>query len=413
MFNVLQNPSFLQSAESYDVKQAQKEETTIVVSPTDTTSQEKAQEEKIKDLRLELCDYVSDNSDVILTVEEVLEESPDANGYTHYKLTKTPPKQPTSINKEEVDKDTLIAQQAATIKLLETSRIMIHTALQADADEQIKNHKQQLVNDAKKTLEKSKTPTINGAKKNLAKTFKDSEAKGKKTRKPAAKKQKQEPIAPIDVAQDVPMTEMESDGKIIQEAEVKKWEIEPRSDNPYCFPNDTITPKELREDGKDFLIDIIDDTIIMITNHQKEVGKMGDFMMLLDSGVTLWATAAQAKKDCKEYECEHLLNEYMNQYNVTYEMMGIVQKKRKQKDISISTDNDDIPNVCLPCDSLHDKFICFKDEGVAAYANENQFYGGVMCRGGCGRHFCNKLTKLMVAGKRYNNISFDSVLFLL
>ena len=133
------------------------------------------------------------------------------------------------------------------------------------------------------------------------------------------------------MAQDVPTTEMESDGKIIQEAEVKKWEIEPRSDNPYCFPNDTITPKELREDGKDFLIDIIDDTIIMITNHQKEVGKMGDFMMLLDSGVTLWATAAQAKKDCKEYECVHLLNEYMNQYNVTYEMMGIVQKKGSRK----------------------------------------------------------------------------------
>ena len=386
------------------------------MSPTETTSQEKAQEEtegRKDDLRLVLCDYVSDDSGVLLTAEEVIEKSPDAKGYTHYKLAVTPPKQPTSINKEEVDKDTLIAQQAARIKLLETSRIMIHTALQADADEQIKNHKQQLVNDAKKTLEKSKTPSINdGAKKNLAKTFKDSEAKGKKTRKPAAKKQKREPlIAPVDVAQDVPMTEIESNGKI-QEAEVKKYEIEPRQDNPYCFSNDTITPKEQRTDGKDFSLDEVEDTIILITNHQKLVGKMGDFMMMLDSGVVLWATAAQAKSDCKQHKCEHLLTEYMNQYNVTYEMMGIVQKKRKKKDISISTNND-LPIVCVPCDSLHDKFICFEDETVATYANENQFYGGVMCRGGCGRHFCNKPTKLMVAGKRYNNISFDSVLFLL
>ena len=258
---------------------------------------------------------------------------------------------------------------------------------------------------------------IKDAKINLAKSFKDTEKTVKKSRKPTGKKQvigkehkksseeKEvpteapihfEPITPpTDVGPDVSMA-VEHDG-ILPQTDAIKYEIEPKRSGPFCDEYTITTTREKgkeadeEEEGKED----DEEMIINITNHQKEFGKEGEFLMMLQSGYRIWASVTLTKADCKVFEVEEILFTYMTENKLTFEMMGYVEKVKKQKKLNQSANN--IPTL-IPCDSLHNKFICFGEETNACYANINQFYYGVKCRGTCNRYFSNKPTKSICEG---------------
>lgn len=392
------------------IKEETQEVSAIIVSPTNNTTIEETHEE----IRLENYDSDS-NNDIVVSIDKTnVAYNPDTRVRTSFFEVTLSPTKHTSPTKEGMDKDQQIEELKRQLDQLQTARLVIKTQLEKEADEELREKKQQVVNDTKKRIEKNQSTSIHDAKKNLAKSFKESETKGKTTRKPAAKnplvdiknksssKEKVvgamkiptntninfEPIAPIEVAKDVSLTEVEQDGMIPQ-AEVKKYEIQPKLTGPYCNESLTTTREEGKEDEEE--------NIVMITNHQKEYGKEGDFMMMFESGYRMWSPASLTHRDCKLYECEEMLTMYMTENNVTFEMMGYVEKKRKQKSIYVPT-NDAVPTL-ISCVSLHNKFICFDEETNAAYANTNQFYFGVKCRE-CTRYFCNKQTKIMCNGKQ-------------
>ena len=299
---------------------------------------------------------------------------------------------------------------------MNTARLVIGKVIHDDVKEIVKLTNEIRVNEAKKTVEKNQSRLIKDAKINLAKSFNDTDKTVKKPRKPTNKKpvigkdhkpsseEKEVPTdtpihfeliaPPTDVAPDVSVA-IEHDG-ILPQTEVIKYEIEPKRNGPFCDECMIITTRKVgkegeEEEGKEDEEDII----INITNHQKEFGKEGEFLMMLESGYRIWATATLTHKDCKVFKVEELLFTYMTENKLTFEMMGYVEKVKKQKKLFESTSN--IPTL-IPCDSLHNKFICFGEETNACYANINQFYYGVKCRGGCNRYFSNKPTKSICEG---------------
>ena len=317
--------------------------------------------------------------------DEYIEETDTLTCSYEVALLKSPAKVATPITQ---DKDAYIKELQEELHHVKTARLVIKTSLQNDADKLLIEQKEKYVSEAKKTLEKNEAKLINDAKKKQStETIKDTIKKKKPSKNHKTPSNEKEVTVGIDVVPNVPMVLEHIDDEL-PHAEVTKYEIEPKSTGPFCEECTTIVREEGKEDEEDIIINI--------TNHQKEFGKEGEFLMMLESGYRIWATATLTHRDCKVFQVEEVLLTYMTENKLTFEMMGYVEKVKKQKKI-IDHTTSDVPTL-IPCDSLHNTFLCFGQETNAGYANINQFYYGVKCRAECNKYFSNKPTKNICIG---------------
>jgi hypothetical protein len=288
---------------------------------------------------------------------------------------------------EEEMKDSKLKEQRELAEA-DIAKEMVSKVLFNDAVRMAEEHKEKLVSEAKKITEKNKAKEVKKKPPKAPKVVKPLKNVPKKLRK------QKEPTSKI--VMDVPSLDNAGDLSIDVE---KDNETSQKVKSEY-----EIEPKRFGEDIDEYEVPSVEgaevdddeeDGPVKITNHYKKWGQEGHFLLCLSKGTRMYAPCKLAIQDCKLYNAEHLLRNYMKANNTTYQKMGYVEKVKKSKAIQ----QEDVGPVTLTsCDLLHNKYIHFGEESSSAYAAKNNFYYGVKCSE-CDKSFTHNSLKTVCHGK--------------